>query len=149
MHHITLHKSRDDVHVTYKDVKFNVMRARAKSGCLAAPEYDAFRSAITSRTWYVSTAWCINIDHLISYDAKKTEPRTSGARAAENPTRVTLHPGWEITGPRLPWPSTVHGRKSDLREVTVDCLRREHLRDFLITMLLILILFILRPYIKS
>lgn len=110
MHHITLHKSSDDVDVTYKDVKFNVMRTRMKSGCLAAPEYDAFRSAITSRTWYVSTAWCINIDHLISYDTKKTEPRTSGARArvyrcawaAENLTRVTLHPGWEITGPRLP-----------------------------------------------
>jgi len=43
MHHITLHKSSDDVDVTYKaDVKFSVMGARAKSGCIAALEYDAF-----------------------------------------------------------------------------------------------------------
>jgi len=67
MHHITLHKSSDDVDVTYKaDVKFSVMGAQAKSGCIAVLEYDAFRSTITSRIRFVSTAWCINIDHLIS-----------------------------------------------------------------------------------
>lgn len=41
MYHITLHKSLDDVDVTYKaDVKFNVMAV--KSGCIAPP--DASRS---------------------------------------------------------------------------------------------------------
>lgn len=66
MHHVTLHKSSKDVDVTYKaDVKFNVMGPRVKSGCIAALKDDAFRPAITSRTRYVSAAWCINFNRFV------------------------------------------------------------------------------------
>lgn len=135
MQHVALHKSSDDVDVTYKaDVKFNVMGPRVKSGCIAAPEYNVFRSAITSQTRYVSTAWCINIDHLISYGAKKTGPRTSGARtrvyrcawATGCLMRVTLHPGWEITQPRLPLQGARKKERFTWSHGRLPRLRREH-----------------------
>lgn len=120
MHHVTLHKSSDDVDVTYKaDVKFNVMGARAKSARIG----DAFRSAITSRTRYVSTAWCINIDHLISYSAKKTGPRTSGALRARvcrcAQTTETLDARYSSSGMRNCLASTSVARRTEERAIYV------------------------------
>lgn len=44
MYHVTLHKSLDDVDVTYKaDVKFNVMAVHRRN-LVASPPSDAFRS---------------------------------------------------------------------------------------------------------
>lgn len=75
MHHVMLHKSSENVDVTYKvDVKFNVIGPRMKSGCIASSKYErAFRSAITSRIRYVS----LSHDVLISINLFCTKRKKS------------------------------------------------------------------------
>lgn len=129
MHRVTLHKSLDGVDVTYKaDVKFNVMGARAKSGCIAAHSALQLRHGLDT---YLR-AWCINIDHLISYGAKKTGAenfrRTSAClpvRSSDRKLERALLFIRDEKSPSLDFRYKVRGRRSDLHEIAVDCLAWE------------------------
>lgn len=141
MHHVTLHKSSEDVDVTYKaDVKFNVMGPRAKSGCIATSTAHS-APQLRPRTRYVSTAWCINFDQFVARRGRRRGRRRKNlrrwnaisrvyrrARATESPTRVTLHPGWEIARPRLPLQDARKKERFTWDRV-VDCLVWEEFRE--------------------
>lgn len=100
MHHVTLHKSSEDVDATHKaDVKFNVMGPRGEIWS----HRDAPRTTYPARQLHHGLDTYLPRDVLISINLSWEKTAESGTcpaggwrvyrSDAASPTRVTLHPG--------------------------------------------------------
>lgn len=125
MHHVTLHKSSEDVDVTYKaDVKFNAMGPRMKSGRIAArpstthsaPQLRHGLDTYLSHDVLIS----INLSHGAEGGrtcAGKVQSLVfTGALERRKARRALLFIRDEKS-PGLDFRCKIRGRKSDLREI--------------------------------
>lgn len=121
MHHVMLHKSSENVDVTYKvDVKFNVIGPRMKSSIASSELRHEIRYVSLSHDVLISINWFC----ATRKERERERELLRIYRATENPTRVTLHPRDEKPpGSRLPlrnarWERAIYVRSRS------TCLRR-------------------------